>query len=357
MISVNQATDDDKFRLLAFFEKNAGVESARRMERRWHWQWHCDPRLEQPGYAGVIAEWQGEIVGNVSCLPAGLYVRGQPVPAVWFADVRIDWAMARRALREGRNAGKGRDPELSQGIAAAMFNHPAAGAGVVQLGKHIAEGMMAIGRRIGFVTLPEAANYMRRTSYRWPLEKALGRIPGRLVAAIADPLIGRLPRPALDVRRLDAEFDDRFDRLWERARNDYPAIMRRDTAVLNWHYRGHPDTSYHVFYIEQNAELRGYVVFKVYLRKGRLIARIVDLLTVRGDTEAAESLVAAALLGCRHAGAERTDFFATGADLIVSLSRLGFTPRLTKKQKVQPLLYRNLPEVPLYVTSGDGDGG
>ena len=216
---------------------------------------------------------------------------------------------------------------------------------------------MAIGRRIGFATLPEAANYMRRTSLRWPLENVLGRIPGRLVASIADPLISSVPRPVLDVQRLDAEFDDRFDRLWERARHDYPAITRRDTAVLNWHYRNHPDANYHVFFSAQDAALRGYVVFKVYLRKGRRIARIVDLLTVRGDTEAARSLVAAALLECRREGAERTDCFATGSDLIGTLSQLGFAQRLTKKQKVQPLLYRNLPDLPLYVTSGDGDGG
>ena len=102
---------------------------------------------------------------------------------------------------------------------------------------------------------------------------------------------------------------------------------------------------------------RVYIVFKVYLRKNRPVARIVDLLTDKGDTDAIDSLVAAALLRIRREGAERTDWFASGADLSATLSRLGFVPRLTKNRQAQPLLTRHLPDVALYVTSGDGDGG
>lgn len=355
MISITEANEGDKGRLLAFFEKNAGTDAARRMAGLWDWQWHGDPRLEQPGYRGVVAEWRGQLIGSVSCPPAGLYVHGEPLPAVWLVDVRIDWALARRALRDIRSDGGEREAGLSKGIAAALFDHPAAG--TVQLGKHIAEPMMAICRRIGFVTMPEAANYTRRTSVRQPLEKALGRSVGRLLAVAADPLVVRVRRPALNVRAFDAELDGRFDRLWERAKSDYPAITRRDAAVLNWRYRRHPDTVYRVFVIERDAGIRGYAVSAVVPRAGRLFARIVDLLTVKGDGEAAESLLAAALRQCRDEGAERTDFFATGAELIAASSRLGFAPRLTKKNKLQPLLCRNLPDLPLYVTTGDGDGG
>lgn len=355
MISIRQANEGDKSRLIAFYERNAGAEASERMERRWHWQWHLDPRLGEPGYRGVVAEWQGQIVGSVSCLPAGLYLRGQPTPAVWLADVRIDWALVRRALRDIRSSGQGRGSGLSNGIAAAMFDHPAAGP--IQLGKHIAEPMMAIGRRIGFATVPEAANHMRRTSFRWPLQKALGGSLGGLAAAIADAILIRLPRPSLEVKPFEAAFDARFDRLWERARADYPAITLRSAAVLNWHYRAHPDTAYRALVVDDGPELRGYAVSRVSARKGRLIGRIVDLLVVRGDVEAVESLVAAALRQCRSEGAERTDIFATGADLIAALSRIGFRPRLTKTKKVQPLLCRRLPDVPIYVTAGDGDGG
>jgi hypothetical protein len=355
MISIRAANDDDAGRLIGFFEQSAGAETARRMERRWHWQWHLDPRLDAPGYRGVIAEWEGAIVGSVSCIPAGLHLHGSPTPAVWLADVRIDWATARRALRAVRASGGGRDPGLSQGIAAAMFDHSAAAP--AQLGKHIAEPMMAICRRIGFVDAPDAGNYMRRTSYAWPLRKALGAVPGRLLGALADTLALRLPRPSLAVQPFDGAFDGRFDRLWERAQSEHPAITRRDAALLNWRYRQHPDTRYRALTIDDGADVRGYLVYKVFERKGRRLAWIVDLLTGQGDGEAARSLVATALRECQREAVERTDFFATGADLVALLAAAGFAPRLTAAKKPQPLLVRHLPVVPFHVTSGDGDVG
>ena len=355
MIAIRQAKEDDKDRLLGFMASAAGTEKARVLKRRWHWQWHCDPRLDEPGYRGVVAEWQGNIIGSVSCMPAGLYIAGESAPAVWLTDVRIDWGLVRQAMKDLRRRGERKSPEFSGGIAAAMFNHPSAGR--IQLGKHIAEEMMTIGERAGFTEMPGAANFMRRTSFKWPLRKSLGEIAGGFAGAIADLAIPRVPRPLLTIQKFDAEFDDRFDRLFDRARNEYAAVTLRDSTVLNWHYREHPDTSYDAFVIERGNEVRGYLVLKAYERKGRLIARIVDLLTERGDAEAIESLVAAALRHSRSRGAERADWFASGADLSGCLSRLGFSARLTKRKRAQVLMQRHLPEVVLYVTSGDGDGG
>ena len=218
MISVRAANEKDRSRLIEFMENTGGADNASRVDQRWDWQWHRDPRLEKPGYRGVVAEWQGQIIGSVSCIPAGLYIEGEPFPAVWLADVRINWGLSRRALKDLRSRGISKGAELSEGLAAAMFNHPAAGP--AQLGKHIAEPMMAIGYRIGFVGVPAAANYMRRTSFRWPLQQALGRLPGKLFAVVADLGIPRLPRPRMPVKALNAPFDSRFDRLWERAKGD-----------------------------------------------------------------------------------------------------------------------------------------
>jgi hypothetical protein len=217
--------------------------------------------------------------------------------------------------------------------------------------------MMTIGARVGFRDVPDAGNTMRRVSLRWPLQQAVGRVPGALLAAVADLPI-RLPRrPRLPVAALEGAFDERFDRLWELARRDYPAITRRDGAVLNWHYRDHPDTDYRVLTIADGAALRGYLVYKVWHRRGRRIARVVDLLTLPGDWDAVEALASATLHELRAAGVERADWFACGAELRAHLARLGFVPRVTRKSRPQPLMVRGLPEVPLYVTSGDGDGG
>jgi len=356
MIEIRAADDRDRPALLAFMREAAGADKAETLDRRWHWQWHLDPRLPAPGYRGVVAVWDGRIVGNISCMPAALYVRGEPLEAVWLTDARIHWGLARQALRAALRAGARKQDLFPNGLTAALFDHPAAGR--LQMGKHIGEAMMTIGLRVGFRELPDAGNLMRRVSLRWPLQQAIGRTPGRLLGAVADLGIPLPRRRGVDVRPLDGPFDARFDRLWERACAAYPAITRRDGAVLDWHYRQHPDTDYRTLTLGRGAELRGYLVYKIWLRRGRRIARVVDLLAMPDDSPAVEALAAAALHELRAAGVERVDWFATGAELRARLARLGFVSRTTKKDRPQPLMVRGEPALPaLYVTSGDGDGG
>jgi hypothetical protein len=355
MIDIRPGTDADKGQILERMEEVYGPEEAARAERRWEWQWQRDPRLEAPGYKGVVAEWRGRIIGTVSCLPAGLFIAGEPVRANWCVDMLVHWGMMRQALREHRRSSQGGGPDLAQGIAVAMLDHPAAGP--IQLAKHIADQMMSIILRVGFEAKPDTANMTRRVSLQRPLAKVLGQPLGRLAARALDLALPAIPRPSLEVTAFGGHFDARFDRLWAHAKHEYPAITRRDAAVLEWHYRRHPDTAYQVLTIEQDGELRGYAVFKTYLRSNRRLARIVDLLTRMDDPEAKAALLARALALASREGAERAECFAAGAELCGVLRRLGFVAKLTAAERTQPLMARWLPEVDLYVTRGDGDGG
>ena len=355
MIDIRTAQETDRSALLELMADAAGPEKAETLARRWDWQWHEDPRLERPGYRGVVAVWGEKIIANVSFIPAGLHLSGQPAAADWLADVRIHWGLVREAIKAARRAGVPKRDLFPDGLAAAMFDHP--DPRPIQLGKHIGEAMMSIGHRVGFREWPEAGNRMRRVSLRWPLQQVLGRYPGAVLAGSADLALGRLPRCRLPVVDYEGPFDARFDRLWEHALVTYPAITRRDGAVLDWHYRRHPDTRYDVLVLQQGNDLRGYIIFKVWLRKGRRISRIVDLLTARDDLEAAEALVVQSLRTMRRHGVERADWFVSVPWLQPLARTLGFEPRLTRRQRAQPLMVRGLPETSLYVTSGDGDGG
>jgi hypothetical protein len=76
------------------------------------------------------------------------------------------------------------------------------------------------------------------------------------------------------------------------------------------------------------------------------------------DRPAARALLAGALSELRRQRAERADCFATGADLIATLARLGFARRLSESQRPRSLMSRHWPGVcDLYATQGDGDGG
>ncbi len=355
MIQVRPASDGDRKEILARMEEVSGTPKRQRIERRWDWQWQQDPRLEVPGYQGVVVEWRDSIIGSLSCVPAGLHIAGAPVAASWIVDIFVHTGLTRQALRDVKRGGGGLGPELAKGVAAAMLDHPAAGS--IQLGKHIADRMMAVGLTIGFVQSASTLNYTRRVSVVRPLQKSLGKGLGLLLGSAADLAVSRFRRPPLELEPFQGDFDARFDRLWARARDQYPAITLRDAQTLNWRYRRHPDTTYEVLILRRDGEIRGYAVFMLYERRGRSLARIVDLLTDKDDREAADALVAGVLERARSEKAERLDWFACAWTARPTLGRYGFAPKLTKAKSLQPLMSRGLPDVELYVTRGDGDGG
>jgi hypothetical protein len=357
MIEIRPGTDADRPQILARLAEIFGPEPAARVDRLWDWQWRQDPRLPTPGYRGIVAEWRGQIIGNLGTIPAGLHMDGKPVAAHWCVDMLVHWGLMRQALKERRRQDPSMGPDLSRGLAAVLFDYPDAGS--VQLGKHISDDMMTIGERVGFTIIPGSGSMHRRVSLRYTLGRTLGRPLGGMIGAVADLGLPLGPRPHLPMEVLPGGFDGRFDRLWEDVRGLFPAICLRDARTLEWRYRQHPDDGYRVITTGDGARLRGYLVLRSYEKGRRRWAKIVDLLTAPDDTEAARALLGGALRMLREWRAERVETFACGygiADLFISM---GFTPRLTKSGGAQPLMVRALPTVAagLYVTQGDGDGG
>ena len=354
MFEIRAGRESDKAEILELIKDVFGADQALRAERRWHWQWQEDPRLDRPGYQGVVAEWDGRVIGTLSSIPCGLYLAGQPVAASWFTDSVVHWGRLRRALREQKRRGEPAGPDLSGGIAAALMNHPAAGD--IQLGKHITGPMVAIGSKIGFTPLKDMGSWARLISFRQPLESMLGKYAGMLLASVADLFITKIPKPSLAVTPLEGDFDPRFDELWASAKREYPAITRRDRATLDWRYRRHPDTAYTVLTVEDKGVLSGYLVYSIFFRHGQRRAIIVDALAQYGNTLALGSLIAAALRQMRLGGVHKVECYSGGSMLTSELKRAGFAPRI-KKGKDHPTMVRGLPDVDLYITRGDGDGG
>ncbi|MBK1643627.1 hypothetical protein CKO25_02925 [Thiocapsa imhoffii] len=362
MIEIRLGTEGDRGQILERMEEVYGVAPARRAERLWDWQWHQDPRLERPGYRGVVAVWRGHLIGNLATIPAGLFVDGAPCQAWWFVDVLVHWGLTRQALREHKRTAQpvmdsDQVPNLSRGIAAALFDHPAAGP--IQLGKHVADPMARIGERVGFAPVAQSGGFHRRITLRHPIARVLGTQLGDLTGALIEQAMGPWPRPELPVEPHLGDFDARFDQLWQRVVQRYPAICQRDARLLNWRYRDHPDGGHHVLTVSDGQTLRGYCVVRAFDQGRRRRGKILDLLTAPEDQRARASLFAAALHELRRERVERAEIFVSDAALTSLVGALGFTPKLSKSGRPGPILARHLPAVaePLYVTQGDGDGG
>lgn len=356
MIEIRPGTEADRPQIVARMAEVFGPDPAARAERLWEWQWHQDPRLPTPGYRGIVAEWRGQIIGNLATIPAGLYIAGEPVTAYWCVDVLMHWGLMRRALRDQRRQ-VGAGPDFTHGIASALLDHPAAGP--IQLSKHIADPMMAIIGRIGFQAVPDTCSLQRRVSLRHTLTRGLGRPVGGMLGAVANLGLPIGPRPRLPVEILTGDFDGRFDRLWEEIRDSYGALGRRDARTLGWRYRQQPDGDYRVLTTGVGERLRGYLVLLTYQHRGRRRAKIVDLLTIPDDSEAIRALLSGALHWLRSWRAEKVETFVCGKGIVTLLGSMGFTPPLNKVGQPHPLMVRGLPlgANGIYVTQGDGDGG
>jgi len=356
MLEIRPGRESDKPQILLLIKLVYGEDVAERAERRWHWQWYEDPRLTEPGFHGVVAEWNGQVIACVSSLPAGLYIYGLPVEAFWFVDGLVHWSSVRRALRSQKRAkspSRGA-PDLSKGLYAAMLNHPSAG--VMQMGKHLTDGAAVVCYKIGASAQLGTGSWSRLISFRQPLKGVVGKPLALALGWLVDLAVPRIPKAAHQVNLHEGCFDERFDVLWNQVKDDYQAITRRDSVTLNWRYRRHPDTAYTVLTVTDKNAVLGYLVYSCFYRHQQYRAHIVDLLVHRQYYAVLDDLLITAMLKMRAECVHRVECYAGNSQVVSALKRTKFKERF-QNGNPQSTLVRGLPEVELYITRGDGDGG
>jgi len=119
-----------------------------------------------------------------------------------------------------------------------------------------------------------------------------------------------------------SELDDRFDRLWSQADDQWPISLIRDSAFLKWRFHDHPTRKYIVWIALRGGDLAGYCVTDTLRRDGVARGRISDLLVLPDAPEVAEALLYHAM----------SYLCGGGADIIVGwfLPRRYWEPLLTK---------------------------
>lgn len=60
------------------------------------------------------------------------------------------------------------------------------------------------------------------------------------------------------------KFDDRVNELFKFFSREYDFIMLRDKDYLNWRFFERPDVQYEIYAYENDKQLNGYIVFKIY---------------------------------------------------------------------------------------------
>lgn len=355
-LHIRLAQDSDREQILDLVTEVFGQETADRLRRDWDWQWRDDPRLGQPGYRGMVVEWDGKIIASLSTIPAGLYLDGTlQDDAAWFTDVLTHWGLVRKAIRATKKNGQTIDSvDLSIGVAGALIRHELSPR--IQLGKYATDAMIVVHHKAGLIDQPRTGSWARMVSLKGLLGRYVGRVPGALIGIVADLFLPAIPKTQHVVTRLEGDFDHRFDRLFESALQTHRAITRRDADFLNWRYRKNSNQHYDVFLVSENDELRGYLVLGRFERHNQPRAHLLDILVKNDDPNVIRSLIAEALRHLKKAGVARFECYTGSAVVQGELERSGFRQRLQNGRPMYTLVRRlDVPE--LYITRGDGDGG
>lgn len=87
------------------------------------------------------------------------------------------------------------------------------------------------------------------------------------------------------------EFDDRFDRFWQRVAGKYDIMVRHDRDFLTWRFASTDFRSYETLTVEGNDGLVGYLVFRLTKVDGISTGVIMDLLVEPGERGDAAGLL------------------------------------------------------------------
>src|SRR5436190_1171320 len=116
--------------------------------------------------------------------------------------------------------------------------------------------------------------------------------------------------------------DERFDRLWERARHQYPMAAEKTSAFLNWRYSGFKE-NYRFYGLVANGDRRllGYVVF--YAMKDGVV--VTELLAEEPSGAVLENLLLGFCAQMKREGQVWVSlWYAGGAAFENELARIGF---------------------------------
>lgn len=170
-----------------------------------------------------------------------------------------------------------------------------------------------VGKRVlGYRDIATVPMLYRRLSFRLALLRRAPWLPSHIIELVGRGSalvywirLGGRPlglRTRVTIRRITS-FDQRFDRLWERAKEGYAISAIRDKESLNWRYVEKPQDTHDIFAAERDGNLLGFIVGKVKEEGTHRVGLLMDVLTAPQDAPGVDDLLVRRLfrhfIGCR----------------------------------------------------------
>jgi len=305
------------------------VYGTARDARYWDWKYHQSPA----GSAlSCVVEREGKIVAHFGGLPVRFAINGEDRVGVQDVDDVVD--TNNRTFQGVYRVNKCRRDLHREAGVDFMYGF------AIEVTSKVSQTQYGYGRVADIPRLIKVLDYRpflaRRGATR--LFSPVARIANAL-HEFRHPVRAEVPE-GMTLERID-RFDERFDRFWGQVKGDYPIMVVRDAAYLNWRYLDIPHVSTTCYALVKSArrEVLGFVVLSEN-HENVPRGRILDIITPRGeDGRLAAPLIARAV---EHFRSRQVALVACWMFPHCHLSRpltsAGFRPRLGQWRNV---MFRN----------------
>ena len=344
MPEIDRYRPDDRRAIEALYRRVFGPDMANANGLRWDWQYRHNPNVPSTGPLIWVAREGGAIVGQYACMPVKLDVNGHEIDAAWGMDVMVA-------------------PERQrQGLGDLLFKTWDRNVGA-SLGLGLSESSYRLFQKLQWPDIGPVPCFVKPLTRRalrrptWPVQL------NRLVSWVTLPWIKLVARarPLEGEVRTVRQFDDRFNRLWERVKTKFAFAIRRDAAYLHWKYVAPPHVRYSVAVLERGPEVAGYVVYRHVREPRGRVTLLVDFLADPDDASAVVTLLRWIDREARAADSDKIRTFSMNEAFRKHLRKSGYyavksTMEFVAKVNavnVPPAFYKDTSR--WHVTLGDSD--
>ena len=293
--------------------------------------------LYESGRAEAFLLGEPRFIGSTGCLSRRFALNGEMVEGGAAIDLNVD--ESQRSVGPAMTLARAVTQAADQNGLTCLYGLPIPRAAAVL-------------KRCGYRQIGAVSNWTKLLRSEFKLRDVLR---SQFAAKLAAPFVDAAMRwksssgsrlPADVVAESPTEFDQRFDKLWQRASRRRGVIGERTADFLRWRFSKCPDLEYEIFTLSRRGELLGYVVS--YRDEDSVC--ISDLLADEGSTELLLSEFTR-LARRRQASAIRMSCFAP-PEFYRQLQSAGFS----RRQDSTAVLVRTSAELGVwYLTMADHD--
>lgn len=356
-LQVRPAVSDDYPAIAALLDRTFEIIPLEKRKKLWDWRNKNNPACDEKIPTFIIAEKEGQIVGVHGLTPMRIKAADNEYLTACSCDLAVD-PTARSAGMQIKLKAMSKD--ISPLHISTSANEPANKITLALGGKEVLSG------RRKYLKPLKASGFIRQKI----ADKA--KLPAKIISL----LVGKPLDWAMSIGRLfgsfpgvaDAEiqnieqFDQCFDRLWEKVSKDYPILIVRDSSYLNWRYANYPFSGVQSFSLVQSNELLGFAVIHNSIdENGFRFTAILELFMPPGEKGVFEHLLGETIRRASQAGSHYIQVKTAVEEWAELFKHHGFKPL---DLNYSPATYKNNTDLPdvffsedrnWYISLGDGD--